>query len=134
MSVEFLLGVAAGIAFVQYCAHSILFLRGRPTHGNEEVELVEAMKSHRWSFAGRPRSYWDFYFGSGLMLIVWGFAEVLLLWRVAVLSTAVSVAPLVVILLLANVGHAILALRYFFPLPAVFDGLVAIALVLALTR
>ena len=134
LSVSFLLGVAAGLAFIQYTAHSFLFLRARPTHGQEEAELVAAMKSHRWDFAGRSRGYWDFYFGYGLLAILWGVVEILLLWWMSVLAATTPVAPLIAILLLANIGHAILTLRYFFPLPAVFDLLIAMVLIVALTR
>jgi hypothetical protein len=70
------------------------------------------------------------------MVIVWGVVEVVLLWQLSSLasSSSPSVAPLVVTLLAANVAHAILALRYFFLIPVVFDAVVAILLAVALFR
>ncbi len=92
------------------------------------------MKSHRWKFAGRVRSYWDSYFGYGLLAILWGAAEIALLWVVANLADVTAVTAVIAILIVANIGHAALTLRYFFPLPALFDTLVAITLIIALIR
>jgi hypothetical protein len=41
------------------------------------------MKGHRWNFSGFTRSYWDFYFGYGLLAIIWGIVEVIILWQLA---------------------------------------------------
>jgi hypothetical protein len=130
------LRVAAILAAIQYGAHTILFLRAKPSHGRDEIELVERMQSLRWSFGGFQRSYWNFYFGYGLLTILWGVIEVVLLWQLAGIANTglVSVAPLVATLLAANLGHAVLTLRYFFLLPPLFDILVAIALVVALVK
>jgi hypothetical protein len=49
--------IAAILAFVQYTAHSVLFLSAKPTHGLEEVSVVEAMKSHHFKICGFNRSY-----------------------------------------------------------------------------
>lgn len=132
MNVALLLRIAAVLALIQYAAHSLLFLGARPSHGQEEIDLVEAMKSRRWIFAGRMRSYWNFYFGYGLLAILWGVVEILLLWSMASLANRTSVAALIAVLLAANIGHAILTLRYFFFLPALFDILVAAVLIVAL--
>ena len=91
------------------------------------------MKSRKWNFRGFLRSYWDFYFGYGMLVILWGVIEVVLLWQLAALSAASeSVAPLIITLLVANIGHALLTLRYFFLIPVVFDVLIAIVLGLSL--
>src|SRR5574341_556823 len=51
------LRIASILALLQYSAHTFLFLSATPTHGQEEMALIEAMKSHRWDFAGSMRSY-----------------------------------------------------------------------------
>jgi hypothetical protein len=127
-----LLRIAAVVAAIQYAAHTLLFLRASPTHGVEEVELVQRMKQLKWDFSGFRRSYWDFYFGYGLLVILWGIIEVALLWEVSTLTRDAPAMAMIVTLLLANVGHAILALRYFFLVPVVFDVVVAILLAAAL--
>jgi hypothetical protein len=121
------------LALIQYAAHAWLFLSATPEHGQEEVRLIDEMKSRKWNFRGFLRSYWDFYFGYGMLVILWGVIEVVLLWQLAALSAASeSVAPLIITLLVANIGHALLTLRYFFLIPVVFDVLIAIVLGLSL--
>jgi hypothetical protein len=131
-----LLYIAAVIAAIQYLAHTILFLRAKPSHGQDEIELVERMQSLRWNFNGFERSYWNFYFGYGLLAILWGIIEIILLWQLAALAStsSVSIAPLVATLLIANIGHAVLTFRYFFLVPVIFDCLIAIVLAVALFK
>jgi hypothetical protein len=130
------LAIAAALASIQYLAHAVLFLRAKPQHGKDEVDLLEQMKRKRWKFNGFERSYWDFYFGYGLLAILWGAVEIAILW--VLVSTAgkgsVSIVPLVGILLVANVAHAALTLRYFFLTPVIFDVLIAILLAMALFK
>ena len=129
-----LLQIAAALATLQYFAHALLFLRAKPSHGREEADLVERMKGQRWKFSGFTRSYWDFYFGYGLLAILWGIVEVIILWQLVSLANdgSVSVRPVVATLLGANIAHAALTLRYFFLQPVLFDLLIAIVLALAL--
>jgi hypothetical protein len=129
-----LLRVAALLSVIQYAAHAWLFVSATPQHGREEVELLQAMKSHRWRFGGFMRSYWDFYFGYGLIAILWGVIEIVLLWQLAALAGTHSawVTRAIAALLAANIGHAILTLRYFFLIPAIFDILIAVVLSAAL--
>ena len=124
------LRIASIIALIQYSAHAFLFLSATPKHGQDEISLIEAMKSHHWNFAGFDHSYWDFYLGYGLLVILWGFIEVLLLWQLSILAKNVSIRlkPIIALLLLVNVGHAVLTLRYFFLVPAIFDLIVALFL------
>lgn len=131
-----LLPIAAVLASIQYLAHAVLFLRAKPQHGRDEADLLERMKRQRWKFYGFERGYWDFYFGCGLLAILWGFVEVAILWDLAFVATkgSVSVVPWVGTLLVANVAHAALTLRYFFLTPVMFDLLIAIILALALFK
>jgi hypothetical protein len=130
------LRIAAVLAAVQYGAHVILFLRAKPSHGTDEIDLVQRMKSLRWNFGGFRRSYWDFYFGYGLLVILWGVIEVILLWQLAAIASTspAHVAPLIVTLLAANIAHAVLTIRYFFLIPVIFDSVIAIMLVVALFK
>ncbi len=136
MNTTVLLYIAAALALVQYIAHAFLFLRAKPSHGQDEIDVVTAMKSHRWNFSGFSRSYWDFYFGYGLLAILWGIIEIFLLWQLAGIAgiSSVSITAFLILLLAANIGHAILTLRYFFLVPAIFDFLIALVLVLALLK
>src|SRR5262245_59794847 len=128
-----ILRAASILAFLQASAHTLLFLSARPRHGAEELAAVETMKGHHFTFGGFSRSYWDMYFGGGL-LAAWNvFVEAALIWLLAGLATAdaAKVRPIVMLLVLANVVHAAFCLTYFFLTPVVADGVIATCLVWA---
>ena len=129
-----LLRIVSVVALLQFIGHGTMFVRARPTHGPEEVAVVNAMRSHAFRFALAPRTYWDMYFGYGLEAAFVCLVEAALFWLVA--ATAAenraliqSVAGLFAI---ANVAHiAMLARCFAFPVPMVFDALIAMGLVAA---
>ena len=134
MSVTTILRITAGVALFQYAAHAFLFTTAKPTHGPEEVSVVEAMKSGHFKFGIRANSYWDMYFGYGLGQVLAGLVEVAFLWLIAsqAASGAPAIKPMISVLVGYNVLHAGLVWKYFsFPLPVVFDGLIAVGLVAA---
>ena len=131
MMVMFVRG-AAVLAAVQGMAHAALFVSATPRHGDAEVALVSAMKANRF-FAG-GLGYWDYYFGYGLIAAAACLVEAALLWQIAEIAVTqpAVVRPMIVVFVLANVGHALLLARYFkFPLPIAFDVLIASLLVVA---
>ena len=126
-----LLRIASAIAAVQGLGHGALFLRARPTHGPDEVAVVSAMKDHAFKFAIAPRSYWDMYFGYGLASAATAFVEAALFWLLARIAAndPALVRPIAVLFVVANLAHIAMLVRYFaFPLPMVFDALIALAL------
>ena len=133
MGVSILLRITSLIALFQYCVHAFLFLTATPSHGEDEINLIQAMKFYHWSFKGFTRSYWNFYFGYGLLAILWGLIEVILLWQLSIFAKnfTLPVRSMIAVLFFANLGHAILTLRYFFLIPAIFDFIVAIFLALS---
>ena len=134
MTTSTLLRVAAIVALLQFAGHGALFLRAKPTHGAAEVSVVAAMKEHRFNFGGSTRSYWDMYFGYGLEAAGICLVEAILLWQLASIagSSTDMARPLIVLVLAANLLHAVLVLRYFFLVPLVPDILIALLLALAL--
>jgi hypothetical protein len=68
------------------------------------------------------------------MVILSGLVEVVVLWLLAAMTKRGDrgAVPLVWTFVAANVGHALLALTYFFPLPALLDGAVTTCLAVAL--
>lgn len=129
-----LLRLAGTLAVIQGSAHGILIIAARPRHGDEEAAVVEAMKGHAFDFGGAVHSYWEMYFGYAMMVAGTCVAEGLLLWLLAPLAKAEPrrLRPVLLLLVAANIGHAALVLRYFFPLPLMFDALVALCLLLAI--
>ncbi len=128
-----LLRIAAVIAFVQFAAHTALFLTFVPHHGAEEEGVIAAMRSHHFLFGGMSRSYWDFYYGYGLLAAVVVLAEAALFWCLAVIATEAPrrTRPIIALFLLYNLTHAAILARYFFPLPIMMDGIVAVTLLWA---
>jgi hypothetical protein len=134
MTPTILLRLAAVLAIIQGTAHGALFFTAKPTHGPAEVAVVDAMKATVFTVAGAPRSYWVYYVGYALLAIAICYVEGVLLWQLARTAGAnVELArPMVVTLLVFNLLHALIMARFFFPLPAIFDGLVAATLGAAL--
>ena len=136
MTASALLRILAVVALLQFVGHGALFVRARPTHGPEEVAIVEAMQSHTFTFAAAPRSYWDMYFGYGLEAAFVCLIEALLFWLLAAAPPAASglVRSIAVLFAVANTAHAVMLVRYFaFPLPMLFDGLIALGLLVVAT-
>src|SRR5437763_13408803 len=128
MTSSTLLRVAALVALLQFAGHAALFVRSKPTHGPTEVAVVQAMKDHRFDFGGSVRSYWEMYFGYGLEAAGVCLVEAILFWQLAGITAStslVTVRPIVVLGLVANIAHAVLVLRYFFLVPLVPDLMIA---------
>lgn len=126
-----ILRLSSLLALLQYGVHGALFLGAKPTHGGAERAVIDAMRSSAFDFGGFSRTYWDFYFGYGLLALVFGLVEVVLLWQLATLARAIElrrIAPTVVLLVVANCAHALVAWNYFFVAPIVGDALVTASL------
>jgi hypothetical protein len=134
MNAPALLRVAAVVAALQFAAHATLFLRARPSHGPAEVAVVDAMKRERFDFGRARRSYWEMYTGYGLEAAFVCLVEAILLWQVASISAAAPAMarPIILLALVANLGHAILVLRYFFFVPLIPDLVLVVLLAGAL--
>jgi len=126
-----LLRIAAALAAIQGLAHGTLVWRYRPSHGAEEVAVIAAMQTSRFDFGGMTRSYWDFYFGYAMVNAFLCLIEALLFWQLARMASATprAVASIAAIFAVFNIGHALLATRFFIPIPIVFD--LALAALLA---
>ncbi len=125
---------AAVAALLQGLAHGALFLMARPTHGPDEAMVVAVMRDHVFNFSGAHRSYWQMYFGYGLLAAGVCFVEAALLWLIAPLARtdAPRLGLVVSLLIIANAAHAaIIALFFFYP-PLVADAVVALLLGLAI--
>lgn len=140
MKLSTLFRVAAVVALVQCLGHGSLFLTYRPSHGPDELAVVQAMQAHYFNFAGYSRSYWDMYFGYGLFSAFNCLVEALLFWCIAPFADldGRKILPVAATFLFANVVYLVLVWRYFFALPGYFDLalalLMTVTLILALPR
>jgi hypothetical protein len=122
MKATTILRIACLLALIQYLAHGSLFLMAVSTHGPGQLARIAASRIH---------SYWDFYFGYGLLAILSGLVEVVLLWQLSLLAKtdAERIRPMLALFVFANVAHAALVWNYFSLLaPVVFDLLIAMLL------
>jgi hypothetical protein len=129
--VRLALRVTAAVALIQGLGHAAIFLSARPRHGAAEVAVIEAMRAQSFDFGGfAPHSYWDLYYGYGLLAVVFALFIALSLW----LTSGLAGQPRQVRRFAGAIGvavaaHAVIVARCFFRLPLEFD-LVVIAGVL----
>lgn len=129
--VRLALRVTAAVALVQGIGHAVIFLNARPRHGAAEAAVIEAMRAQSFDFGGfAPHSYWDLYYGYGLLAVVFALFIALALW----LTAGLAEQPRQLRRFAGGIGvavavHALIVARYFFRLPLEFD-LVVIAGVL----
>ena len=134
MTAPVLLRIVSLVALLQWAGHGLMFVRARPTHGAGEVAVVDAMKSHAFPFAAAPRTYWDMYFGYGLEAAFVCLVEAIVFWQLAGAATGAAglVRSIATVFALANLAHLAMLVRYFaFPLPMVFDAVIAVGLTAA---
>ncbi|MEA2164869.1 MAG: hypothetical protein QOK37_2996 [Thermoanaerobaculia bacterium] len=133
MKTTLLLRIAAVLAVLFALGHTM----GGPWTPTEErsaASVVDAMKSVRFDVAGSSRSYWDFYYGFGVSISVYLFAQAILLWLLATLAKtqAAAARPFVVVLLASYAANVFVTWRYFFVVPLVLSIAIVICLTLAL--
>jgi hypothetical protein len=128
-----LVRIASVLTLVHCVLHTIGGVFGSPSHGAEEIAVVESMKLHRFAVMGSLRSYWDFFFGYGLFVSVSLLALAVLLWQLSTLTktNAVQTRPMLVVLCLCFLGFTVVSWNYFFVAPAVVEVLIALFIGLA---
>jgi hypothetical protein len=122
-----LLRLAAVTAGVQGVAHAAMFISAKPKYGAAEIAVIKAMQTNLF-FAGGTRSYWDLYFGYGLIAAGVCIVEAAMLWQLGGIAAtnADPIRPIVWLLVVANIAHLGLLARYFmFVIPMAFDVLIA---------
>ncbi|MGH8456704.1 MAG: LIC_13387 family protein [Stenotrophobium sp.] len=126
MKASLFLRIAAIIGFVFGAGHS---LGGpwTPALGVAETALINSMKSLQFTVMGASRTYWDFYFGFGLIISIYLFAQAFVLWQVASIakSSAQQVRPIMLTLLASYLVSGIVAFKFLFVVPEVMSIAIA---------
>jgi hypothetical protein len=128
------LRIASVLTFLHCIGHTIGGVVGVDAPaGTAEGAVVEVMKSKHFEVMGASRSYWDFFFGFGLIITVTLLIQSVLFWQLAGLAKidAARIRPIIAGLFFANIAYGILAWRFFFAPPLIGSVLTAIALGLA---
>jgi hypothetical protein len=133
MKPRILLRSAAILTLIHAVLHTFGGLLSEPSHGPEEIAVLNTMKSLQFDFMGSPRTYWDFYFGFGLFLTVSLLLQAVLLWQLASLakSDPAKASPFIAALLVAFIAAVVLSWRFFFIAPLVMEVIIAILIGLA---
>jgi hypothetical protein len=133
MKPSVLLRIAAVINLLYFAAHTA-GMPWTPSRGPAEIAVLEAMRTHSFEAGGFARTYWDFYFGFGVAISGFLLVQAVALWQLASLakSGAAGLRSIVACFLVAFAFNAVVAWKYFFPLPAVMGAAIALCLALAL--
>jgi hypothetical protein len=124
-----LLRAAAAAGGVQAALHLFLFVRAAPAPGSTAGKIVTTMRDQALPGAPDP-SYWSMYFGYGLLAAMSTLVGALLVLLLSTFDAGSRrlARRLTGLLVVANLAHAGLVSIYFFPLPILFDLLVAFLL------
>lgn len=104
-----------------------------PDTGSESLKVIDAMKGHTFDVVGSTRTYWDFYFGFGVIISLFLLMQAVVLWQLASLAKtdARRVRPIVASFLIAFIINTVLAWKYFFVIPLVTSIAISICLLFA---
>jgi len=123
MNPSLLLRIASALALIHFAGHTFGGMLSGPTHGPEEIAVLETMKAHRFDFMGSLRSYWDFWFGLGMLVSVNLLIQAVVFWQLATLAKVEPrrASPLIASFLVTYLAMAALAWRYFFIGPVIVE-------------
>jgi hypothetical protein len=124
----------AAVVTLLYCAGHTAGMPWTPYTDPEALAIIEAMKNHSFEAEGLKGTYWDFYFGFGIIISLALLVQAAVLWQVASLAKtdAIRVRPIVLSFLVAFIMNAALAWKYFFAVPVVMSGVIALCLAISL--
>jgi len=96
--------------------------------------VLEAMRSHSFDADGFKRTYWDFYFGFGVIISAYLLVQAVVLWQLGSLARtdAARIRPIAASFLVGFLINAFLAWKYFFAIPLINAILISVCLALAL--
>jgi hypothetical protein len=131
MTATLLLRIASVISLLFTAGHTMGGLKKWSPMGDNEV--LRAMTGVRFETMGANRSYLDFFMGFGWSLSVMMAMQTVLLWQMASLARTdpAHVRPMIAVFALATLATGVIAWRFIFPVPAIFSGVLLLALVAA---
>ena len=130
------LRIASGVTLLHCVLHTIGGVFVSPSHGAEEIAVIETMKSHRFDMMGSMRSYWDFFLGYGLFVTIVLLVLSIFFWQLASLAKTnpAWMRPILAVFCFNFIAMAIVSWRYFFIAPAIAELLIAVCLLVAAVR
>ena len=133
MKPTLLLRIASIFVLLHFLGHTLGGMMSAPSHGPEEMAVIDSMKSHIFNFMGSQRSYWDFHQGFGFSVSVNLLTQAVLFWLLAGLAKIepVRIRPILALFFFAWIATAVLSWRYFFIAPLILELVIAACIGLA---
>jgi hypothetical protein len=127
MSATVLYRIAAIVLILFAAGHTAGFLTFKPPSA-EGISVRDAMNNVHFSVGGKPYTYGGFYKGFGLTITVYLLFSALLAWHLGGLAAThpEAIGILGWAFFGLQIASLVLAWMYFFPVPAVFAGVVAL--------
>jgi hypothetical protein len=124
----------AAVVTLLYCAGHTIGRPWTPYTDSEATSVLDAMKDHSFEAEGFKGTYWDIYYGFGLVISIYLLLQAAVLWQVASLAKtdAMRVRPIVASFLVGFLINGFLSWKYFFVVPVVMAGVIALCLAIAL--
>ena len=131
MKASFLFRVASVLLILFAVGHTLGFRRVDPRWGVDS--LIAQLRSTHFAVQGFSRSYWDFFTGFGLFVTMLLLFAAVVSWQLGGLPREVlSTMPLITwSLAICFLLVTVLSYRYFFIVPVIFSGVIAVCLILA---
>jgi len=126
------LRIASIITLLYFAGHTS-GIPWTPDVGPGAVPVIEAMKGYSFDAMGSTRTYWDFYFGFGVIISLYVLLQSVVLWQLGSLAKtdALRVRPIIASFSVAFIVNTVLAWKYFFVLPVVMSVAILVCLALA---
>ena len=123
----------ASVITLLYCAGHTAGMPWTPATGPAEQPLLEAMKAHSFDALGSQRTYWDFYFGFGVIISVYLLVQAVVLWQLGSLARtqASQLRPITAAFFVGFMVNAFLAWKYFFAIPVIMTVAICVCIGLA---
>jgi len=120
------LRIASILTLIHAVLHTVGGMFGDPRNA-EQAAARSIVQSHQFDAFGSTRSYWDFYFGFGLVTSVTLLLLAVLLWQLSSLvkTDPAKARPFIAMLFVAFIALAVISWAYFFAPPFVFELIIA---------
>jgi hypothetical protein len=123
--------IASVLLILFALGHTLGFRRVDPRWGVDS--LINQLRSTHFNVQGFSRSYWDFFTGFGLFVTILLLFAAIVSWQLGGLpGVSLAAMPLATwSLAICFVVVTVLSYQYFFIVPVIFSGVIAVCLILA---
>ena len=127
MRTTLFLRIASILAIIHAILHTIGGVLSKPNNGAPEIAIIEAMKSRSFNVMGSMRSYWDFFYGYGIIVAITLLIQGIFFWQLGTIAktNASQIRPIILLFCFNFLAITVVSWKYFFIAPAVTELLIA---------